>query len=355
MSDKIRAMVVDDSAYNRQTIKAILQEDPNIEVVGIASDGVDAMSKVMRLDPDIITLDYEMPEMDGFSFLRWLMKEKPTPVIMVTSVTDKKVAFKALELGAMDFVLKPTKRASAELNNIKKDLLTKVHAVKSINMNVLKRNIKTIEEKKNKHSKSSDKMFVAPYEVIAIGSSTGGPSALQMILTELPSDLPCAVVISQHMPRGFTKPLAERLDKLCNLRIMEGRDGDILKKGAIYICPGGYHMSFDKRSDNINIILNESKSEDKYVPSVDKMMTSISTFMKARVMGIVLTGMGNDGAEGMVKIRRAGGYTIAESEESSVVFGMPQEVIKAKAAETVLPVDLIASEIRRIAIGERRA
>lgn len=350
--DKIRVLVVDDSAYNRQTIKSMLENDPEVEVVAIATDGMDAMTKTIRLTPDVITLDFEMPNMDGFTFLRWLMQERPTPVIMVSSYSDSKMAFKALELGAVDFIAKPTRRASTELHNIEKDLIAKVKGTRQLNMQVIKTKVKQQEERAEREKQDEGLIQV---DLIAIGSSTGGPSALQNILTRLPSDLPAAITISQHMPKGFTKPLADRLDKLCNMSIKEAETGDLLKKGTVYICPGGCHMEFKSRGNGVQLVIGESKPEDKYTPSVDRMMISAATHFDNRILGVVLTGMGNDGMEGMKDLHKRGCFTVAEAEETCVVFGMPQEVIKAKAARCVLPLDRIASEIRRQLMGERRA
>lgn len=349
--DKIRVLVVDDSAYNRQTIKSMLEKDGELEVVAIATDGMDAMTKVIKLTPDVITLDFEMPNMDGFTFLRWLMQERPTPVIMVSSYSDSKMAFKALELGAVDFIAKPTRRASTELHNIEKDLITKVKGTRQLNMQVVQSKAKQHDERSEQERQEN----LLQVDLIAIGSSTGGPSALQNILTRLPADLPSAITISQHMPKGFTKPLAERLDKLCSLSIKEAENGDLLKKGSVYICPGGYHMEFKSRGNGVQLVIDESRPDDKYTPSVDKMMLSAATYFEDRILGVVLTGMGNDGMEGMKDLHKRGCFTIAEAEESCVVFGMPQEVIKVNAAKTVLPLDRIASEIRRQLMGERRA
>lgn len=345
MSTKI--LIVDDSAYTRQVIKNIIEQDAKLEVVGIASDGIDAMAKTLRLKPDIITLDFEMPEMDGFSFLRWLMRERPTPVIMVSSFNDSKTVFKALELGAVDFIAKPTKRASIELRTIEKDLLRKLGGIKNIRLDKLSKNLELLdrEEAKPQHSGRAKGRNV---EIVAVGSSTGGPAALQIILTRLPADFRAAVVVSQHMPKGFTGPLAERLNKLAHLNIREAKDQDPVEPGSILICPGGSHMGLEKRGGRVVTFLKEGRLEDKYTPSVDYMMQSAAEVYGARTMGVVLTGMGNDGRSGMVEIKNKGGYTIAESEETAVVFGMPGEAIKAGAVESILPLSEISAAITRV-------
>jgi two-component system chemotaxis response regulator CheB len=305
------------------------------------------MAKTLRLHPDIITLDFEMPEMDGFSFLRWLMKERPTPVIMVSSHADSKTVFKALELGAVDFIAKPTRRASVELQTIEKDLIRKIRGIKDIRLDVLSRNLELLE---------SEEIVATPevrskqhtIDVVAIGSSTGGPAALQIILTRLPADFQAAILISQHMPKGFTGPLAERLDKLSQLKIKEAEEGDQITKGTVYVCPGGVHLGVVQKKQMLVISLKEGKLTDKYTPSVDYMMASAAEHYGANSMGVILTGMGNDGKNGMLEIKTKGGYTIAEAESSAVVFGMPAEAIKNGAIETVLPISEIPSAIIRV-------
>lgn len=342
---RTRVLVIDDSPYTRQLIRKILEKDPGLEVVGVAADGIDAMAKTLRFNPDIITLDFEMPEMDGFSFLRWLMREKPTPVIMVSSHSDSKIVFKALELGAVDFVAKPTKRASAELQNIEKDLLRKIAGIRGIRLDVLSKNLEQYEKSESTAVAVVDKVAESNIEVVAIGSSTGGPAALQFILTKFQEDFQPAVLISQHMPRGFTGPLAERLNKLSSVHVKEASDGEHLKAGTVFFCPGGYHMSLNSERGKPVISLTEGRLTDKYIPSVDCMMKSVAEHFGLRSIAVVLTGMGNDGKEGMLEIKKKGGYTIAESEESAVVFGMPREAIKADAVKSVLPIVEIPTEI----------
>lgn len=346
IEDKIKVLVVDDSAFSRQTIKKMLEMDPNIEVAGIAADGVDAMSKTLRLKPDLITLDFEMPGMDGFSFLRWLMKERPTPVIMVSSFSDTKTVFKALALGAVDFIAKPTKRASSELHSIEKDLLNKVKGIKSLRMDKLSKNLQLLDV--NEADPKLEVPSGSDINVVAIGSSTGGPAALQIILTRLPNDFQACILVSQHMPKGFTGPLAERLDRLAEVRIKEAENGDTVEPGKVLICPGGAHMVLKKKGQKCSVQLKESAPQDKYVPSVDAMMISIAEYYKNRAMGVVITGMGNDGKKGILEIKSKGGYTIAESEETAVVFGMPGEAISTGAVDKVLPLYDIPGELVKI-------
>jgi two-component system chemotaxis response regulator CheB len=321
----------------------MLEADPGIEVIGVAFDGIEAMAKTLRLKPDLITLDFEMPVMDGFSFLRWLMKENPIPVIMVSSYSDTKTVFKALELGAVDFIAKPTKRASVELQRIEKDLLTKVKGIRNFRMDKLSKSLSLLSGDVETPVKTDS--VIGDIGVVAVGSSTGGSAALQIILTRLPQNFSASVVVSQHMPKGFTLPLAERLDHLSKLRIKEAEDGDVIEHGRVLICPGGYHMMFKKKGSECHVQLREAVKEDKYVPSIDLMMSSAAEHYGAKVVGVVLTGMGNDGKKGMLEIKSKGGYTIAESEETAVVFGMPAEVISAGAADSVLPLSEIPKEL----------
>lgn len=352
---KIRVLIIDDSAYSRQTIKKMLESDPHIEVAGIASDGIDAMAKTLRLKPDLITLDLEMPEMDGFSFLRWIMKNRPTPVIIVSSYSDSKTVFKALEFGAADFIAKPPRMAPTEFQKLEKELLKKVKGIRGFRMDKLSKNLELLEEETTQRSSldtSADTIQADTIQVVAIGSSTGGPAALQIILTKLPADFPAGIAISQHMPKGFTDSFAERLNEISKLRVKEAQDGDELEQGKVLICPGGYHMFFKKNGQRIFASIKESKSTDKYIPSVDTMMSSIAEIFGRKAMGVVLTGMGNDGKAGMLEIKKRGGYTIAESEDTAVVYGMPLEVIKAGAAKLVLPISQIPVEIIKVIKGD---
>jgi two-component system, chemotaxis family, protein-glutamate methylesterase/glutaminase len=346
LMSKMKVLIVDDSAYSRQAIKKMLETDSSIEVAGTASDGLDAMAKTMRLKPDLITLDLEMPEMDGFTFLRWLMTNKPTPVIIVSSYSDPKTVFKALEFGAADFIAKPPRISSPEYQTMVRDLLNKVKGMKSLRLDKLSKNLELVEQKETKKKLSAAVGYNV--EAVGIGSSTGGPSALKIILTKLPADFPAGVAISQHMPKGFTASFAERLNKSSTIRIKEARDGDELERGKALLCPGGSHMFFKKSGGKVVTVLRERKPADKYVPSVDIMMSSLAEVFGSMAMGVVLTGMGNDGATGMLDIKKAGGYTIVESEETAVVFGMPSEVIKAGAAGRVLPISEIPDEMIRL-------
>lgn len=350
----IRVLVVDDSAFNRQTIKDLLKNAGDIEVVATATDGIDAMTKTLKLRPDLITLDLEMPRMDGFSFLRWLMHELPTPVLMVSSQSDKKTVFKALELGAVDFITKPTNKASMELCAIEKDLVSKVRGVTGLNMKVLSSTLRMITPVDDSELRKPP-VYESATELVAIGTSTGGPTALQVVLTKIPKDFPCGIVISQHMPRGFTKSLADRLNTLTGLYVKEAEHGDFVERGVALICPGGQHMAFRRSVGKVKVMLEECTEDDKYIPSVDRMLLSALDVYEDKMIGVVLTGMGNDGKEGMKALHARGGYTIAESQETAVVYGMPAEVASAGAASKILPIDKVSVELIRVVMGDRRS
>ncbi len=343
---KRRVLIVDDSAFSRQTIKGILEADPEFEVIGIAFDGIDAIAKTLRYKPDIITLDIEMPEMDGLSFLRWIMKEHPTPVVVISSRSDDKTVFEALELGAIDFIKKPVRRASKELNKIGSELLYKLK-------NISRESIKKIKDRDSHTGMGEIKpqtIVHEPkpvYELIAIGSSTGGPHALQYIFTSLPP-LNIPIVVSQHMPAGFTRSFAERLDRISRFRIKEAENNEPLKPATVYICPGGNHLLFRKKGGMIYTKLEASNPDEIYTPSVDKMMLSAVKCFNGKILGVILTGMGRDGFRGMKEITKKGGYTIAESEETAVVYGMPREVINSGGARSVVPLYRIPEEIIKI-------
>jgi two-component system chemotaxis response regulator CheB len=344
-TEPIKVLIIDDSAHSRQTIKSILTKVPYVEVVGIATDGYDGMSKIMKLEPDVVTLDLEMPKMDGFALLRWIIEEKPLPVIVVSSHGDTATVFKALELGAVDFIVKPTPRASEELKEIEDSLLTKILGVKSLSVEKHKKTISRLRSTQVPEKIDSFNKYSKGLDVVAIGASTGGPTAIQSILTRLPANFPSSIIISQHMPRGFTHQFAERMNRISPLVVKEAEQGEPLEGGKVLICPGGYHMTLKTSGEEVKVEIKSSSPDDKYVPSIDMMMKSAAEIFKHRTIGVVLTGMGYDGKEGMLEIKKKGGYTIAEAKESSVVFGMPQAVILSGAADRVVPLEKISEEI----------
>ncbi len=354
---KTAVLVVDDSAYNRMAITRMLSSDGRVDVVGTATDGVDAIAKSLRLKPDVITLDLEMPNMDGFTFLRWLMKEQPTPVLVLSSRSDSRSVFRALELGAVDFLAKPEVRISRSIEGIRDELVAKVHAVLHLEMSKVKSTMQLLAlEKAAPAPRKEDDAALekGPIELVAIAASTGGPPALQAIITSLPADFGAAVVIAQHMPAGFTRSFAERLNKLSSLVVSEAAAGDRIRPGGVLIAPGGYHLIVKRDGSGLFAELAPRTPDDKYVPSADRMMASAAEACGEATLGVVLTGMGRDGAEGAAAIRSRKGRCLAESEETAVIFGMPQEAIRTGAIDKVLPLGAMADEIAARCTGEQR-
>ena len=337
----IKILVVDDSAFSRRVIAKILETIPGVQVVDTAVDGQDALKKTMRHRPDLITLDLEMPLMDGFTFLRWLMASIPTPVIVVSSQEADDNVFKAMDLGAVDFVVKPTRYASMQLEDIKVDLIEKVLATPLMAMRKIKERME--EQKTIVHRPPVQP--VSPSErprIIGIASSTGGPPAIQAILAQLPSDFDVPIVIAQHMPQSFTALFAERLNKYTTLRVKEASDEESVQQGYVYIAPGGKHLVVERRTNRLVLCTREKEIDPRYHPSANVLFHSIAEELEARCVGTVLTGMGDDGKEGLKKIKDKGGITIAESDKTAIIFGMPQESIKAGVVDYVLPLHDIA-------------
>lgn len=337
----IRLLVVDDSAYNRRNIADVFAGYPEVEIVGKAADGEEALRLSALLKPDVITLDLEMPRMDGFTFLRILMSRQPTPVIVVSSYSQKENVFKALELGALDFVAKPTAQIAPDATDLREQILAKVLLVRQLRANFVppapasKRQVsgsfgdaRAIDPAAPRASTP----YVAPKHVVAIASSTGGPSALLEIFGKLPRTSPLGVVVAQHMPDKFTRTFAERLDRRGAVRTAEAQDGDRLAKLTGFVCPGRQCMEVVTYGTELKIVVGAPTPEDRYVPSADRLLKSVAKAAGARAIGVVLTGMGDDGLEGARAIRDAGGIVIAESAETAVVYGMPGSVVRAGLA-----------------------
>lgn len=339
--DRIRVLVIDDSAFSRRTIVRMLESSPLVEVVAWARDGEEALRIALDQPLDLITLDLEMPRMDGFTFLRILMARRPTPVIVISGRSGDQEVFKALDLGAVDFVAKPTPRAAPELATIEQELIRKVHAVPQLRI-----------EKVRDRIGSAPLLRPAPRaadraaRVVAIGSSTGGPAALMQLFAAFTVPPGCAFVVSQHMPEGFTRGFAERLDRMTVFHAREAEDGDAPAPGLILIAPGGSHFEFETCGGHPVARLVRRRGGDKYAPSVDRMFVSAAKHFGHDLLAVVLTGMGDDGRDGVLAVKRAGGNVIAESEETAVIFGMPQQAIRAGAVDAVLPLPEIAPVIQ---------
>jgi two-component system, chemotaxis family, protein-glutamate methylesterase/glutaminase len=348
---KIRVVVIDDSAYNRRTITKMLESLENVQVIGYAADGEEGIRKIIDLKPDLVTLDLEMPRMDGFTLLRIIMNSCPLPVIVISSKSEDERVFKALELGAVDFIAKPTGRISDELLKIAGDLQEKVRTVFNLNMDrIIRRELLLPPEvsprkKKRPASAPLPACVSSTVQAVAIGASTGGPPALQSILSTFPEKLPFSILVSQHMPAGFTSVFAERLNRSSRFEVKEAKDGDLVVPGMVLIAPGGRNMVFRELNGDVFAMIVEPSPQDRYLPSVDAMLTSLAGIYKSRLLAVVLTGMGNDGSKGVRAVKKVGGEILAEAEESAVVFGMPREAIATGLVDKVVPLSRMVREI----------
>jgi two-component system chemotaxis response regulator CheB len=344
----IRLLVVDDSAYNRRNIADVFAEHPEVEVVGKAADGEEALKLVTLLKPDVITCDLEMPRMDGFTFLRILMARQPTPVIVVSSYSQRENVFKALELGALDFVPKPD-RLSADAVEVREEILQKVLLVRSLRPSfiptaLVRRQASgawTPDGKPAGLAQSGTSTYKPPRHIVAIASSTGGPSALLTVFSKIPATTTAAFVVAQHMPDKFTRTFAERLDKRGPVRTAEAQDGDIVSPATGFVCPGRKCMELVYGTTEIRLRVGIAGPNDRYVPSADRLFKRAAA-AGSKCIGVILTGMGDDGVEGAKVIRDAGGMIIAESQETAVVNGMPGAAVRAGVASKVLPLPQIA-------------
>ncbi len=305
----IKVLVVDDSAFMRRAITSMLQEDPEIKVIGTARDGLEAVQMVQELKPDVVTMDVEMPRMDGITALKEIMQKCPVPVIMVSSLTTEgaKVTIEALELGAVDFIPKNLAELSVNIVKIKGMLIDKIKTIGKRGIVKRKPVVKPSEPKIEVPKIEMPKTRVTTERkvgIVSIGTSTGGPKALQEIIPKLPKDFPVPVVIAQHMPPNFTKPFAERLDQLSQLSVKEAEEGEPIKPGIVYIAPGRGHMRIKRRGIETYVSISEDKEEFIYRPSVDVLMMSVAECYPGRTLGVILTGMGNDGAKGCKKNKR---------------------------------------------------
>src|SRR3954452_23127718 len=349
----INALVIDDSAYNRVTIARMLESSGDIKIVATAVDGEDGIKQVLKHKPDVITLDLEMPVMDGFAFLRWLMANLPTPVIAVSSRSSDRSVFKALDLGAVDFIAKPGGRVSPRLEEIERDLVAKVLQVADIRMENLRRRI-TEEEEITPREAEPPAECEGGIELVAIGCSTGGPPALQHVFQNLPL-LPVPIVVAQHMPPAFTRLFAERVNKLTSYTVKEADDGELLQSGTVYVAPGGMQMEVRRVAEGLQVRTFAAKSNDLYAPSVDRLLTTASDACGERMVAIIMTGMGDDGAQAIRRVRERGGRTIAESSQTAIIFGMPNEAIKTGCVDQVLALGEIPMAIQKLCAGSRNS
>ncbi|WP_067729419.1 protein-glutamate methylesterase/protein-glutamine glutaminase [Oceanobacillus damuensis] len=343
----IRVLVIDDSAFMRKVISNILNSDSRIDVIAVARNGEEGLKKLNELSPDVVTLDVHMPIMNGIDTLREIMKTNPTPVVMLSSVTEEGTAntIQAISNGAVDFITKPSGPISLDIQMIGNEITSKVYTASQV---TVKKN-KTIRE-------TPVKRLITPIgkehekTIVTIGTSTGGPRALQQVLTSLPNNFPAPIVIVQHMPKGFTKSLADRLNDLSAIEVKEAVHGEMLEKGTAYIAPGGKHMTVKKIGTSIAIHLSKEAPIKGHRPAVDILFGSVASVKQVNKIAVVLTGMGNDGSEGIVKMKDTDEKTIviAESQETSIVYGMPKSAVKTGYVDHQLPLHEIADILIRL-------
>lgn len=345
MQKKIRVLVVDDSAFMRKALTRMLGSDPMIRVVDTASDGLEGYEKTRALRPDVVTLDVKMPGMNGLTALRKIMSDCPTPVLMLSSLTAEggDVTLMALDMGAVDFIDKSSARSAMDILSIAGELISKVKAIAGVDVAKVVR-LEPPPERPER-PKTEAPAVRGRYDVIAIGTSTGGPPALQSILSAMPADLPVPVLVVQHMPPGFTASLAKRLDSLSRMEISEAVDGDQARPGRCLIAPSGLHMMLKKDHDGLSVSLSKSPDGLLHRPSVDVLMNSVAKITGGRSLAVILTGMGSDGAKGIKAIRDAGGRTIAQDEDTCVVYGMPRVAVEMGGVDKSLRIEHIPTAI----------
>jgi two-component system chemotaxis response regulator CheB len=338
----IRVLLVDDSDAARADVAAILASSCGAVLVGAAADGEQALREAQRLRPDLVLLDLHMPRMDGFTFLRLLMSRQPTPVVVLSAQSRRTDVFKALELGALDFVPKP--EGGAPLDALREALVEKCQLVRALR----------IENLGPRDAPRPDALEVEPAGVVAVGASTGGPAAIQRLLSSLPGELPLAFVVAQHMPERFTAAFAERLARTTPFAAVEAAEGDVVAPGRVLVAPGGRHLEVRRGPDAVlraAVLPPESAPGAKFCPSADVLFASVARAEGARACALVLTGMGQDGRAGVRAIKSAGGLTLAESADTAVVYGMPQAAAETGAVDKVLPLPALAERIRRFGGG----
>ncbi len=351
---KIRVLIVDDSAVVRQTLSSILQSDPHIEVMGTASDPFYAAKKIQNEIPDVITLDVEMPRMDGLTFLKKIMSQHPIPVVVISSLTDRatETGMKALEYGAVEIITKPQMNTRQFIEESK---IRICDAVKAAALARVRRKINPPEISVQPRYTADavipntpvHSMIKTTEMVVAVGASTGGTDALETFLKAMPLDSP-GIVIVQHMPENFTRSFADRLNNICNITVKEAANGDSVLRGQALIAPGNHHMLLKRSGARYYVEIKDGPLVNRHRPSVDVLFRSSARYAGKNAIGIIMTGMGNDGAQGLLEMKQAGAATIAQDESSCVVFGMPHEAIKLGAADKVLSLESIAPAMLKL-------
>lgn len=350
---KIRVLIVDDSVFVRRAVKRMLSLAPDIEVVDMAADGSEAVRKVALHRPDVVTMDVQMSGMDGLTALERIMRLTPTRVLMLSSFTREgaETTIKALELGAVDFIDKGRAESAMDNTLLGNELIYKIRTISGVDVEKVKASqsniASTVAPGETIKASASGQTRTGRVDIVAIGTSTGGPAALQNIIPRLPEDFPAGVVIVQHMPPGFTRTLAERLDAQSRLKVTEAAEGDTVEAGRVLIAPAGRHFYLKRRNGRYIAHLDDEPAESPHRPSVDVMMQSVAKACGRKGLGVLLTGMGSDGAKGMRAIKEAGGKTIAESEETCIVYGMPKSAIEEGVVDKVIPLYEVANTIIR--------
>ncbi|WP_209122367.1 chemotaxis response regulator protein-glutamate methylesterase [Alkalihalobacillus sp. BA299] len=356
MRAKITVLVVDDSAFMRKVISDLLQQDERIHVIGTARNGQDALHKLKTLKPTVITLDVEMPVMNGLETLKKIMETTPIPVVMISSTTleGAKNTMLAMEYGAVDFIAKTSGAISLDIHNIKDEIIGKVVLAAQSQVSNFINNTKKIVTNTSNQMIIKDKEIRSfknngKKKVVAIGTSTGGPKALQQVLTKIPPTINAPILIVQHMPQGFTKSLANRLNSLCNIEVKEAEDGEIIKNGVAYLAPGGSHLTVKKVGSVLAACLNQLPPRKGHRPSVDVLFESLAKVTNYSVLSIIMTGMGADGTEGLLKLKDlTNTYSIAEAKESCIVFGMPRSAIKTNKVNEIVHLQNISMRVMEL-------
>lgn len=352
----ISVVVVDDSAFMRKALSSMLEKDPEIKVVATARDGQEGLDLIRKHNPDVITLDIEMPRMDGLTALKHIMMEMPKPVLMVSSLTVEgaEATLKAMELGAVDFIPKQLSKVSLDIVKIELDLQAKVKQIarRKFRPPILARKpcVPTASAPCPPGETEARREIVRPSgtlvrDLVAIGVSTGGPPAVQKVLSGLPKDFPAAIVIAQHMPAAFTGPFAKRLDGVCQVSVKEAENGDRLMPGHVFIAPGGKHLKLHQRVSRVEIEITTDPVEALYKPSANVLVGSAAEAVGRRALGVILTGMGSDGMEGVKVLKQKGGRALAQSDASCVVYGMPKAIVDAGLADEIVDIEEMAQAI----------
>ncbi len=356
----VKVLIIDDSAFVRRSLTTILEKDPDIQIVGTASNGLEGVALAAKLEPDVITMDVEMPKMNGLEALAKIMVESPCPVIMISSLTGEgaETTLKALELGALDYMPKLTSGSLPDLDRVQKELVGKVKALAR-----RKAFVRLVHRRRNPTPAASARPAAsgaAPrpqpvrppgrtgrgaFEAVLIGVSTGGPPAVQKILAALPVSFPLPILVAQHMPAAFTGPFAKRLDAQCAISVKEAEPVERLRPGTVYICPGGRHLRVEMRGALPTALVTEEPKEALYKPSANVLMETGGLTLGRKALGVMLTGMGSDGVEGAKVLKEKGGYMVAQSEQTCVVYGMPKAVVDAGLADEIVDLDDVAGTL----------